>query len=244
MAPVYRAPPTPPEDPGAHHNHGMDLKLSLPVCTTNGLPIESPLAIPTSFDDLVEDVRRILGDSSGIDSDDVDVDELMDAMRAYNSCQSEWEQYALRDKSRAYTRNGVDDINSKANLLILVWNPGRGSLIHDHANAHCIVKVLKGSIRETQYEWPSHPDEELHVKSVKDYGVDQVSYMSDSLGLHRMENTHSTDVAVSLHLYTPPYAAKFGCHIYDENSGKSTLCNLSTLYSWKGVKCSTHGDSC
>lgn len=25
--------------------------------------------------------------------------------------------------------------------LILVWSPGRGSAIHDHANAHCVMKV-------------------------------------------------------------------------------------------------------
>lgn len=25
--------------------------------------------------------------------------------------------------------------------LILVWSPGKGSVIHDHANAHCVMKV-------------------------------------------------------------------------------------------------------
>jgi cysteine dioxygenase len=190
----------------------MNLKVEVPKCLGAGINSSGAsagtLAIPTSFDTLVEDIRRILGDSSGIDSDDVDVEELMEAMSAYQSDEHEWQHYALRDKSRGYCRNGVDNINSKANLLILVWNPGRGSLIHDHANAHCIVKVLKGSIRETLYNWPGHPDEELKVKRVRDYGVDQVSYMSDKIGLHRMENIDPTNVAVSLHLYTPPYAAK------------------------------------
>lgn len=32
---------------------------------------------------------------------------------------------------------------SHANIgqLILVWSPGKGSVIHDHANAHCVMKV-------------------------------------------------------------------------------------------------------
>lgn len=29
--------------------------------------------------------------------------------------------------------------------LILVWSPGKGSAIHDHANAHCVMKVLSYS---------------------------------------------------------------------------------------------------
>jgi hypothetical protein len=28
------------------------------------------------------------------------------------------------------------------------------SPIHDHAGAHCIMKVLSGELLETQYEWP------------------------------------------------------------------------------------------
>ena len=97
---------------------------------------------PTAFDNLVEEIRAILGPSSGIDSDDVDVDDLIKAMEAYTSDQYEWNRYAFADLSRAYTRNFVDEGNGKANLLILVWSPGKGSVIHDHANAHCKYNPL------------------------------------------------------------------------------------------------------
>ncbi|KAA8909603.1 hypothetical protein TRICI_004438 [Trichomonascus ciferrii] len=190
------------------------------------------------FDKLVDEIKKILGPSSGINSDDVDVEHLMETMRRYDSSREiEWSQYALADPSRAYTRNGVDDINHKANLLILVWNPGRGSMIHDHADAHCIVKVLKGRLVETLYDWPQdHQDQDdMHVKRVSEYTTGQVSYMSDQIGLHKMSNPDPNEPAVSLHLYTPPYAAKFGCHIFDERTGKSHKVDLSTLYSDKGV---------
>lgn len=187
------------------------------------------------FDKLVDEIKKILGPSSGINSDDVDVEHLMETMRRYDpSREIEWDQYALADPSRAYTRNGVDDINHKANLLILVWNPGRGSMIHDHADAHCIVKVLKGRLEETLYDWP-HDQEDMHVKRVSEYNTGEVSYMSDQIGLHKMSNPDPNEPAVSLHLYTPPYAAKFGCHIFDERTGKSHKVDLSTLYSDKGV---------
>lgn len=196
------------------------------------------------FEKLVDDIKLVLGPTKGID--DIDVDHLMEIMKQYDpcSCEDEWNKYALNDPTRNYTRNGVDDINNKANLLILVWNPERGSMIHDHANAHCIVKLLKGQLRETLYEWPSRNNEELVEKKVTDVHVGQVTYMSDNIGLHRMYNPHKTDVAVSMHLYTPPYAAKFGCHIYDQESGKSHKVDMSTLYSNKGIRCGKPGDTC
>jgi cysteine dioxygenase len=198
------------------------------------------------FDELVEDIRAILGPSSGLDSADVDVDHLMETMGRYDALEheNEWQKYALSDPSRSYTRNGVDDINKKANLLILVWNPGRGSMIHDHANAHCIVKLLKGTLVETLFDWPTHEDEQLKPTRVTAISPGKVTYMADQLGLHRMHNPSSSEVAVSLHLYTPPYAAEFGCHIFDEDSGKSHKVDLSTLYSNKGVRCAPQGCRC
>jgi cysteine dioxygenase len=94
-----------------------------------------------AFDHLVESIKTILGPSSGIDSKDVDVEVLMKAMREYTTDEKHWESFAFADPSRNYTRNFVDHGNGKANLLILVWTPGKSSLIHDHAGAHCIMKV-------------------------------------------------------------------------------------------------------
>lgn len=43
---------------------------------------------------------------------------------------------------------------SSLSQLILVWTPGKSSPVHDHANAHCVMKILKGSLTETIYHWP------------------------------------------------------------------------------------------
>ena len=42
----------------------------------------------------------------------------------------------------------------------------------------------------------------LHVRRSTTYEAEQVTYMSDSLGLHRIENPSDSEVAISLHLYT------------------------------------------
>jgi cysteine dioxygenase len=94
-----------------------------------------------AFEELVEDLSAALGPSSGLDSDDVDPMNIQQLMERYISNSSEWEPYALGDATRAYTRNLIDEGNGKSNLLILVWSPQKGSAIHDHANAHCVMKV-------------------------------------------------------------------------------------------------------
>ena len=41
----------------------------------------------------------------------------------------------------------VDSGNGKFNLMTLCWGEGHGSAIHDHANAHCFMKVLEGRFK-------------------------------------------------------------------------------------------------
>lgn len=69
------------------------------------------------FEDLVQVLKDALGESSGLTSDDVDVDVLSDSMARYTSDDDEWSKYALADASRAYTRNLVDEGNGKSNLV-------------------------------------------------------------------------------------------------------------------------------
>jgi hypothetical protein len=69
------------------------------------------------FQNLVKDISIVLGPSSGIDSADVDPQELIDLMRSYTSNAQEWERYAFGDGSRTYTRNLVDKGNGKSNLV-------------------------------------------------------------------------------------------------------------------------------
>ncbi|GAB1732273.1 hypothetical protein NU195Hw_g93t1 [Hortaea werneckii] len=222
-----------------------------------------------NFDRLVQSINTILGPCNGIDSAGIDVEELKTAMRDYPSVEQEWEKFAFADYSRGYTRNLVDYGNGKSNLLILVWTPGKGSPIHDHANAHCVMRILKGRLTETLYTWPcqsgengaaecasagadpSCPNTEhscsksmagelepasLDVQRATTYQSGEVAYMSDNLGLHRIANPSENEVAVSLHLYTPPNAAKHGCHVFDEKTGKKSHVKQCHFFSELGVK--------
>jgi cysteine dioxygenase len=69
------------------------------------------------FHQLVDDLSKILGPSSGLTSGDVNVTLLEELMRRYTSQESEWQKYAFADPSRGYTRNLVDEGNGKSNLV-------------------------------------------------------------------------------------------------------------------------------
>ncbi|KAI5463255.1 cysteine dioxygenase [Mariannaea sp. PMI_226] len=205
------------------------------------------------FEQLVLDLKDALGPSSGLTSDDVDVEFLTKLMADYDSSDNNWTKYAFGDSSRGYTRNLVDDGNGKSNLLVLVWTPGKGSPIHDHGNAHCLMKILRGDLTETRYAFPRNEDREpLKVISKKTYKENAVAYMADELGLHRVTN-EGNDFAVSLHcgdpsldsyqhlslqltlcaVYTPPNVAKKGCHIFDEKTGRKSHvpgCHYHSVY--------------
>lgn len=119
-----------------------------------------------------------------------------------------------------YTRNCIaqgDDFE----LILLCWEKGQVSPIHDHGGEECWVKVIEGEFRETLYK----KDEmgELHViKSIHSSAGD-VTYMVDFMGCHRLENL-SNKRSLSLHLYANPIRR---CNVYNEVSKKFVMKELS-----------------
>ncbi|PBP24155.1 cysteine dioxygenase type I family protein [Diplocarpon rosae] len=204
---------------------------------TQDIPVsDSVETLSNPFQKLVSDLAQILGPSSGLDSSDVDVQELHMLMEKYTSSEKDWSKYAFGDSSRGYTRNLVDEGNGKSNLLILVWTPGKGSPIHDHADAHCLMKVLKGTLKETRFDFPRNNATPPQVIKETLYQQGQVTYMADELGLHKISNPDEEKVAVSLHLYTPPNAAKEGCNVFNEQTGKRSHVTQSNFYSRFGER--------
>ncbi|GAP82820.1 putative cysteine dioxygenase [Rosellinia necatrix] len=189
-----------------------------------------------AFKLLVDDIRTVLGPSSGLNSEDVEVEDLTHLMERYVSNPEEWAPYALSNANMPYTRNLVDEGNGKANLLVLVWTPGKASPIHDHGNAHCLMKILHGNLTETRYDFPDGDKEKpMEMKSKHVHKENAVAYMADELGLHRMSN-HGSDYAVSLHLYTPPNVARQGCNIFNPQTGKKTHVAKCGNYSVHGQR--------
>jgi cysteine dioxygenase len=60
------------------------------------------------------------------------------------------------------------------------------------------MKVLKGTLLETRF---SYPDATSGPKPIKEttYHENEVTYMADELGLHKISNLDHERLAVSLH---------------------------------------------
>lgn len=133
----------------------------------------------------------------------------------------EWQQYATFRRGR-YTRTLVG-YDAKFVALLLCWERGQRSPIHDHAGASCWVKMLAGSIEEVRF---SRADDGRLVEvgsSMFDASQNDVSYMNDSLGVHQIINPSSDEQAVSLHIYAPPFQQ---CRIFAPTTGEAKVVSM------------------
>jgi len=176
-----------------------------------------------TLDELCQELHKVF------ESDEVNVDYVQAIMTAYKSNPADWQKYAKFDRNARYTRNLVDAGNGKFNLMILCWNESQGSCIHDHADAHCFMKLLHGELTEIRFAWPTDVPEEEGKEVLPETGrsamrTNEVCYINDSLGLHRVENQSHSEKAISLHLYCPPYNS---CHMFDQRTGQKTKCKVT-----------------
>lgn len=121
--------------------------------------------------------------------------------RRYSGDMRELERFAYADTSKNYTRNLIATDNETYALILIVWNRGKYSPIHDHPCDGCWVKVIDGAINEVRYQ-----SQDGKLVESSNLTLDEgVTYMDDSMGFHKIGNPSATVDAVTLHLYSPPY---------------------------------------
>jgi cysteine dioxygenase len=138
----------------------------------------------------------------------------------------DWEVYAHFDASRHYTRNLIATDHVSYTLLLLCWNPGQESPIHDHPCDGCWMEVFQGQIQECRYRASKHNASTLECTQDKTFDEGGIVFIEDSQGLHKVGNP-GTRPAVTMHLYSPPFQS---CKIWlDETKkpSKSSICHYS-----------------
>jgi cysteine dioxygenase len=181
-----------------------------------------------SLEELLLAVRKEFGDH-GIE--ECDVNKLKEIMDSYSSNPDDWKKYAIFDTNK-YTRNLVDDGNGKYNVIVLCWGPGQSSPIHNHPNSHCVFKVLQGQLTESRFQWPKE-SRKMELEQKTNYYLDQVNYMHDSIGLHKVQND-SQGPAMSLHIYSPPILE---CSTFVQETGQERASGKCLFHSKYGVLC-------
>eukprot|EP01102_Stenamoeba_stenopodia_P005352 TRINITY_DN1595_c0_g1_i1.p1 TRINITY_DN1595_c0_g1~~TRINITY_DN1595_c0_g1_i1.p1 ORF type:complete len:224 (+),score=44.64 TRINITY_DN1595_c0_g1_i1:53-724(+) len=148
-------------------------------------------------------------------------DEALILLRDYvNNNNGDWREYLMWDEKR-YTRNLVLK-NEIFEMIIICWNEGQQSPIHDHNGSDCFMAFLQGAAEETYYyierlkEDPTEcPD--LRRGDSHQFSEGEVSYIADDLALHRIRPVKGR--AVSLHVYSPPITT---CSVYLQDLNRVT----------------------
>ena len=126
--------------------------------------------------------------------------ELTSRLRQLNVEWADIADYA-RFSERGYTRNLVCG-GEWFHLLVLCWRNGQRSPIHDHKGSNCGVRVLRGVMTETLFDFA--PNGLVRAVSSKDYATGGVIGSRDS-DMHQVSNLQPGNAdLVTLHVYSPP----------------------------------------
>jgi hypothetical protein len=61
-------------------------------------------------------------------------------------------KFQFFDETKKYTRNLIATDHSTFTLILMCWNPGKESPIHDHPCDGCWMRVYEGSVEESRYK--------------------------------------------------------------------------------------------
>lgn len=99
-----------------------------------------------------------------------------------------------------YTRNCISRTDAYE-MILLCWEKGIKTAIHDHGGQDCWVYQVKGKIEEALYK-DVDPLSLKHPKK-QQIGEGDITYMNDKMGYHSLENI-SDSRALTLHIYNSP----------------------------------------
>ena len=117
--------------------------------------------------------------------------------------------------SEKYTRNCVE-INDRFELILLCWEPGQKTPIHDHGGEECWVYFINSEFEEIIY---TTSESELEEKQSVKVTHGAVTYMTDFMGVHSLQNVGDTR-GYSLHLYAEPIKS---CNVFNDSSAEFEL---------------------
>jgi cysteine dioxygenase len=102
---------------------------------------------------------------------------------------------------QSYTRNLVR-AGPWYHLLVLCWKNGQRSPIHDHAGSSCGLRVLRGTLTETLFEFA--PNGHVYPTFSRQVLPRDVAASQDA-DMHQVSNLQAGGAdLVTLHVYTPP----------------------------------------
>ncbi|MBD3637527.1 MAG: cysteine dioxygenase family protein [Crocinitomicaceae bacterium] len=139
---------------------------------------------------------------------------VIDIMNQADIPASEFENYYTWNDNH-YTRNRIAKTD-KYEVLLVCWEAGQESAIHDFDSHEAWIHPICGQLREERYIQAKNSNELIKVSSVV-LKKNDFSYMRD-VGIHRYSNIYGART-VSLVIFSPPLKK---IRVYDKESGAGT----------------------
>jgi cysteine dioxygenase len=126
----------------------------------------------------------------------------------------------VRFSDRQYARNLVRG-GPWYHALVLCWKNGQRSPIHDHKDSSCGVRVLRGTLTETFFEFAANG----HIKATHSRELTAGSVCaSQDTDIHQVSNLQAgvADL-VTLHIYSPPLLWMGTYSLVDRTRGQEPM---------------------
>lgn len=110
----------------------------------------------------------------------------------------------LRPAPDRYARRLLHkDPSGRYSVVVMVWDRGQGTPLHDHAGVWCVECVYRGRIRVTAFDIEGDPETgpvQFTPESVVHAGVGEAGALIPPFEYHMIENPDET-LAITLHVY-------------------------------------------
>lgn len=120
------------------------------------------------------------------------------------------------------TMGGNDGESPGIPYVMEIWPPKHYSPIHNHAGANAVIRVLHGSIQVSLYPFLSDNEETSIPFAVKNFGVNDVTWLSPYLNqVHKLTNINSYTACITIqcYLYSKPDDSHYDYFDYISTSG-------------------------
>lgn len=116
-----------------------------------------------------------------------------------------------------YTRNLIHKTNAYE-IMVLCWEKGQCSPIHNHQDQDCWMYVAAGNIDEIYFHQSTEKNGKLKLTEGNQFHHKQseMSYINDNIALHEIRNVGNSR-AITIHLYSLPIEM---CSIYKPETGE------------------------
>lgn len=104
-------------------------------------------------------------------------------------------------QKKCYTRNVVF-MNEHIELVVICWEPGQASSIHDHGESLCLYLVTGGTMQEEVFDSVAEGETEPEPTLVRDWPRGDIT-LAEGSTIHRLSNPTQGGL-VTIHIYSPP----------------------------------------